>query len=70
MSGSRRQARWFLSLVCAMFTVMLLLFGFLPDLLQRPLMGHSLTLGIPLAFIFIVTVFGLMIYYVVSRGPE
>ena len=66
MTRQQKLAIIFLGLVCLLFVMLLGVFAFAPSLYHLPLFGRSMTLGIPLAFVFMSTVFILMIYYVLD----
>ncbi len=50
--------------VCVLFAAFLVTFAFFPSLYHVPLFDTRVTLGIPLAFLFVTTVFALMVFYV------
>lgn len=70
MTRHQKLALIFLALVCLLDMLLLGVFAFAPSLYHLPLFGHSITLGIPLALVFMCTVFILMIYYVLSQAGK
>jgi len=62
----RRLARRFLVLICAMYAGLLAIFAFFPSVLHIPVLGRSITLGLVVAFVFMLTIFIIMVIYVVS----
>ena len=67
MGGQQKLALIFLLIVGILFASFLLAFAFFPALYHTPLFGSHLTLGIPLAFFFMTTIFALMIYFVLNQ---
>lgn len=64
----RRLARVFLVCVCFLYVMLLSMIAFYPAVLHKPVPGLSLPMAIPAAFLFLLTVFVIMVYFV--RGWE
>lgn len=70
MTRQQKLARVFLFIVCFLFALLLVTFSFAPGLYHVALFGHSITLGIPIAFAFMSSIFVLMTYYVLRQNRE
>ena len=69
-SAQRLLARRLLVLVCLMYAGLLAVLAFFPSVLHKLVFGHSITLGIPVAFIFMVSIFIIMTIYAVPDRRE
>ena len=68
--AQRKLARRLLLLVCLMYVGLLIVLSFFPAVLHTLVFGKSITLGLPVAFIFMLSIVIIMTIYAVPDRRE